>query len=90
MEIALWIIGIHLVELAIFLGYLLIQKNKKLENVIYEQNQYIEGSSFILSQLDNTLSRINEKMYVDGDPELEELFEKIKEYKNIINEFSKK
>ena len=90
MEIALWIIGIHLVELAIFLGYLLIQKNKKLENVIYEQNQYIEGSSFILSQLDDTLSRINEKMYVDGDPELEELFEKIKEYKNIINEFSKK
>lgn len=90
MEIALWVIGIHLVELAIFLGYLLIQKNKKLENVIYEQNQYIESSSFILSQLDDTLSRINEKMYVDGDPELEELFERIKEYKNMINDFSKK
>jgi hypothetical protein len=89
MEIALWIIGIHVFELVGIGIYLLIQKNDKLTNIIRNQSQFIDNISFISSQLNETLGKISDKVYVDGDPELQQTFEELKEFRTLLDSLSK-
>lgn len=90
MEIILWIIGIHVLELLGFGAFLLVKKNILLEKTLVEQKEYIDAMSFIASQLSTSLSKLDERMYVEGDAELEEVFTQIKEFKSIIDEVSNK
>jgi hypothetical protein len=90
MEIVLWVIGVHLLELLGFGAFLLVKKNVLLEKALVEQKEYIDAMSFIASQLSTSLAKLDERMYVEGDAELEEVFEQIKEFKSIIDEVSNK
>jgi hypothetical protein len=90
MEIILWVIGIHVLELLGFGAFLLVKKNILLEKTLVEQKEYIDAMSFIASQLSTSLSKLDERMYVEGDAELEEVFTQIKEFKSIIDEVSNK
>jgi hypothetical protein len=90
MEIILWVIGIHALELLGFGAFLLVKKNILLEKTLVEQKEYIDAMSFIASQLSTSLSKLDERMYVEGDAELEEVFTQIKEFKSIIDEVSNK
>jgi hypothetical protein len=90
MEIILWVIGIHLLELLGFGIFLLVKKNILLEKTLVEQKEYMDAMSFIASQLSTSLSKLDERVYVDGDAELEDVFEQIKEFKSIIDEVSNK
>lgn len=90
MEIILWVIGIHALELLGFGAFLLVKKNILLEKTLVEQKEYIDAMSFIASQLSTSLSKLDERMYVEGDTELEEVFTQIKEFKSIIDEVSNK
>lgn len=90
MEILLWVVGIHLVELIGFGVYLLINKNKRLERIILSQNQYVESISYITSQLNASLNKIDEATYVEADPQLEEVFEQLKELNSVLEEISGK
>ena len=90
MEIILWVIGIHVLELLGFGAFLLVKKNILLEKTLVEQKEYIDAMSFIASQLSTSLSKLGERMHVEGDAELEEVFTQIKEFKSIIDEVSNK
>jgi hypothetical protein len=90
MEIILWVVGIHLLELLGFGIFLLVKKNVLLEKTLVEQKEYMDAMSFIASQLSTSLAKLDERMYVEGDAELEEVFEQIKEFKSIIDEVSNK
>jgi len=90
MEILLWVVGIHLVELIGFGAYLLIKKNSQLEKIIVQQNQYIEAISFITSQLNGSLNKIDEAAYIEADSELEQVFEQVKELNSLLEEVSTK
>jgi hypothetical protein len=90
MEIFLWVLGIHLVELLGVGVYLLIKKNSTLEKVITQQQQYIENIDFVTSQLISSLSKIDQRMYVDGDVELEEIFTNVNELKELLENISGK
>ena len=90
MEILLWVVGIHLVELIGFGAYLLIKKNSQLEKIIVQQNQYIEAISFITSQLNGSLNKIDEAAYIEADSELEQVFEQVKELNSLLEEISNK
>lgn len=90
MEIFLWVLGIHLVELLGLGFFILIKKNITLENILTQQQQYIENINFISSQLTSSLSKIDERMYVDGNVELEEVFKDISELKELLEDISKK
>ena len=90
MEIILWVIGVHVLELLGFGAFLLVKKNVLLEKTLVEQKEYIDAMSFIASQLSTSLAKLDERMYVEGDAELEEVFEQIKEFKSIIDEVSNK
>jgi hypothetical protein len=41
MSIVIWVIIIHLIEVALIGGYLLIKKNNTLEKVVADQQQYL-------------------------------------------------
>jgi hypothetical protein len=90
MEIILWVVGVHVLELLGFGAFLLVKKNVLLEKTLVEQKEYIDAMSFIASQLSTSLAKLDERMYVEGDAELEEVFEQIKEFKSIIDEVSNK
>lgn len=90
MEIFLWVLGVHLAELLGVGVYFLIRKNTTLEKVVIQQQQYIENIYFISSQLISSLSKIDERMYVEGDAELEEVFKDISDLKELLENVSKK
>jgi predicted double-glycine peptidase len=90
MEVVLWIIGVHLLELLAFGAYLLIKKSLMLERTLVEQKEYINAISYIASQLTVSLSKIDERTYIEADPELEEVFDQIKEFKSVLEEISNK
>jgi hypothetical protein len=90
MEIILWVVGIHLLELLGFGIFLLIKKVILLEKTLVEQKEYIDAMNLIASQLSTSLSKLDERMYIEGDAELEEVFIQIKEFKSIIDEVSNK
>jgi hypothetical protein len=90
MEIFLWVLGVHLAELLGVGVYFLIRKNTTLEKVVIQQQQYIENIDFISSQLISSLSKIDERMYVEGDAELEEVFKDISDLKELLENVSKK
>jgi uncharacterized protein YoxC len=90
MEILLWVVGIHLCELLALGGYLIISKNRKLENAIVSQQQHIDTLSIIISRLSDSLKEINSKMWVEGDEELQAVFQEIKEIQSILEEVLEK
>jgi hypothetical protein len=89
MEILLWVIIIHIVELIGVGLFLLIKKNNTLEKIISKQNQYIETISYVTSQLNTSINELTKSTYVDADPELEKIFDDLKNLNNILEEISK-
>jgi archaellum component FlaC len=84
METVLWVIGIHLFELLAVGIFLVIRKNNKLEEVITDQQQYIETLNILYSRLNESLNSLDEKVWVENDSELSEVFKNIKEIKDTI------
>jgi len=85
METALWITGIHLIELLAIGIFLIVRKNRKLEQVLTQQQEQINTLDFLFSKLTTSLSAIDEKVWVEGDEELGEVFNDIKEIKDTLN-----
>jgi hypothetical protein len=85
METVLWVVGIHLFELLAVGIFLVIRKNNKLEEVITDQQQYIETLNILYSRLDESLNSLDEKVWIENDSELSEVFKNIKEIKNTIS-----
>jgi hypothetical protein len=85
METALWIAGIHLVELLAIGIFLIVRKNIRLEQILIQQQEQITALDFLFSKLTTSLSAIDEKVWVEGDEELGEVFNDIKEIKDALN-----
>ena len=85
METALWIAGIHLAELLAIGIFLIIRKNRQLEQILVQQQEQINTLDFLFSKLTTSLSAIDEKVWVEGDEELGEVFNDIKEIKDALN-----
>jgi hypothetical protein len=85
METALWVTGIHLLELLVIGVYLIIRNNRRLEKIVVQQQEQINTLDFLFSRLTTSLSAIDEKVWVEGDEELGEVFNDIKEIKDTLN-----
>jgi hypothetical protein len=90
MEVLLWVLGIHVTELAGILIFFLLRRNKILENTISKQQQYLDTVDIVLSRLDDSLGQIDERMWIEGDEELQSIFTQVKEVKSIISSISNK
>jgi hypothetical protein len=85
---ALWVVLIHVIELIIFGGYLLIKKASKYEKIIMEQQQYIDAISIVIADSSNTINELDSKGAFEADDEVGTFFRNLKEIQNVLNQFN--
>jgi hypothetical protein len=88
MIIAFWVVLVHIIELVIVLGYLLISKNSKLEKALIEQQQYIDAISIIIANSDSTIRDLDNRGAFEADDEVGTFFRSLKEIQDVLNQFS--
>ena len=88
MNIVLWVIIIHIIEIILIGGYLLIRKNNQLEKVITDQQQYIDTISIIINNSSETIKQLDNKGAFEADDEVGTFFRNIKEIQTILNQFN--
>ncbi len=88
MSIVFWVIAIHLIEIFLIGGFLLIRKNNTLEKVIADQQQYIDAVSIIINDSSETIKQLDNKGAFESDDEVGTFFRNIKEIQNILNQFN--
>ena len=88
MVTALWVIGIHLLELLIIGGYLLIRKNNTLEKVVSDQQQYIDAISIVIEDSSNTIQQLDARGAFEADDEVGTFFRSLKEIQTVLNQFN--
>jgi hypothetical protein len=79
---------VHIVELAIIGGYLLIRRNAALEKAVVEQRQYIDAISIIVANSDAKLKELDIQGAFEADDEVGTFFNNLKEIQNIISDFN--
>jgi len=88
MSIVLWVIGIHLVELLLIGGYLLVRKNNALEKVVADQQQYIDAISIIINDSSETIKQLDSRGAFESDDEVGTFFRNIKEIQTVLDQFN--
>jgi hypothetical protein len=88
MEILLWVILIHVIELVLIAGYLLINKNNKLEKALVNQQQYIDAISIIIEDSANTIQELDNRGAFEADDEVGTFFRSLKEIQTVLNQFN--
>jgi len=84
----LTILIIHIVELAIIGGFLLIRRNAALEKAVVEQRQYIDAISIIVANSDAKLRELDIQGAFEADDEVGTFFNNLKEIQTIISDFN--
>jgi len=88
MNIVLWVLGIHLIELMLIGGYLLIRKNKILEETVASQQQYIDAISIIVNDSSETIKQLDAKGAFESDDEVGTFFRNLKEIQRVLDQFN--
>lgn len=88
MQIVLWVVLVHIIELAILGGYMLVKKNNKLERVVSEQQNYIDAISIIINDSDNTIKELDARGAFEADDEVGTFFRNLKQIQEVLNSFN--
>jgi hypothetical protein len=88
MQIVLWVVLVHIIELAIIAGFLLVRKNSQLEKVIESQQQYIDAISIVIQDSENTIKELDNRGAFEADDEVGTFFKGIKEIQDVLNSFN--
>ena len=88
MSVVIWVIVIHLIELVLFGGYLLIRKNNQLEKVIADQQQYIDAITVIINDSSETIKQLDNRGAFESDDEVGTFFRNLKEIQNVLDQFN--
>jgi hypothetical protein len=79
---------VHIIELAIIGGFLLIRRNAALEKAVVEQRQYIDAISIIVANSDAKLRELDIQGAFEADDEVGTFFNNLKEIQNILSDFN--
>ena len=79
---------VHIVELAVVGGILLIRRNAALEKAVVEQRQYIDAISIIMANSDAKLKELDIQGAFEADDEVGTFFNNLKEIQTIISDFN--
>jgi hypothetical protein len=79
---------VHIVELAVVGGILLIRRNAALEKAVVEQRQYIDAISIIIANSDAKLKELDIQGAFEADDEVGTFFNNLKEIQTIISDFN--
>lgn len=84
----IWLIVIHLVEIAAIGLFLLIRRNNALEKAVVQQREYIDAISIIIANSDQKLKELDTLGAFQADDEVGTFFQNLREIQSIINEFN--
>jgi hypothetical protein len=84
----LWILGIHLAEIAVIGIFLLVRRNSALEKAVNDQQQYIDAISIIIANSDAKLKGLDVMGAFQADDEVGNFFTNLKEIQDTLNEFN--
>ena len=70
-----------------FIIYNLFNKNKKLENAIIKQNNFIDTMLSTIKEIDKAVEKIDSTIWVQSDPELHALFDSVKQIQSQIKDY---
>jgi len=90
METFLWVVLIHVIEVILVAGYLLISKNNKLEKALVNQQQYIDAISIVIEDSNTTIQELDSRGAFEADDEVGTFFRNLKEIQTILNQFNTK
>jgi len=90
MQIMLWVVLVHVIEIIGIAGYLIIRKNTKLEKVLINQQQYIDAISIVINDSNNVIQELDNRGAFESDDEVGTFFRNIKEIQTILNQFNNK
>ena len=79
---------VHIIELAIIGGILLIRRNAALEKAVVEQRQYMDAISIIVANSDAKLRELDIQGAFEADDEVGTFFNNLKEIQNILSDFN--
>ena len=79
---------VHIIELAIVGGILLIRRNAALEKAVIEQRQYVDAISIIVANSDAKLRELDIQGAFEADDEVGTFFNNLKEIQIIISDFN--
>jgi hypothetical protein len=88
MNIVMWVIIIHLIEVIGIAGYLLVRKNNKLERIVSDQQNYIDAISIVINDSNETIKQLDARGAFEADDEVGTFFRNIKEIQEILNGFN--
>ena len=79
---------VHIIEIAIIGGILLIRRNAALEKAVIEQRQYVDAISIIVANSDAKLRELDIQGAFESDDEVGTFFNNLKEIQTIISDFN--
>jgi hypothetical protein len=85
MNILLWILGIHLVEIAGIAFYLIVKKNSKLEQIINTQQQHLDAVTLLIGKMDDSFKQLEDRVWVGEDEDIQTVFNDMKEIQSVLN-----
>lgn len=88
MMIALWVILIHLIELAIIGAIVLIRRNNALEKAVIEQRQFMDAISILVANSDEKLKELDRLGAFEADDEVGTFFQNLREIQTTISDFN--
>lgn len=84
----LWLLGIHIAEIAIIGVILLIRRNNALEKAVTEQQQYIDAISIIIADSDTKLRELDVMGAFKADDEVGTFFQNLASIQELLNQFN--
>jgi hypothetical protein len=79
---------VHIIELAIIGGILLVRRNSALEAAVTQQREYIDAISIIISNSDAKLKELDIQGAFEADDEVGTFFSNLREIQTLISEFN--
>lgn len=87
MEIGVIAIAIWIVSIIVYIIWNLYRKNKKLEDIVINQQAFIDSIKDSMKEINVAAGQIDSKIWVQSDPEFLSLMENVKVMQNKINDF---
>ena len=84
----IWLIVIHVIELAAIGAFLIIRRNSALEKAVIQQREFIDAISIIVTNSDEKLRELDIRGVFEADDEVGTFFKNLKEIQTIISEFN--
>lgn len=70
--------------------YNLFNKNKKLEQTVLGQANFIDGLQQLIGESDKALKNLDDKIWMESDKELQTVFQNLKAVQEGLNQFNRR